>query len=572
MRKWATVVFLVVAGCSFNSSNPQTIENSCVDDASCPVGVCDRGICIDDTGASVEVAIEVLRDESNPQGTTPASWAFPTQSFSGASTRDLVLPATRQVRGLVLWKGLSVPATLRFVRRMSGSVAPLKPVPVEVETLRDTAGGDTPDAYDFSVVLVAGETYDVVVLPSSDMVMAPAEAPAPAIRSLPPLYLELVVDDGDSTEPVRFDVVFPPELDEECTDSVATRCTLVAQVLSSDGEEEVPEPGLQVRAITRDARRVVSSIGETDETGRFAIRIGDAGPGYLIRVTSSVGRDPFPAVSVDPAMAFEDDPNEKTIYIPRLNRVQFSGQVRDQNDRPVPGATARFLSDAIFDGSELGLEGSFGGSATTSEDGRFSVELLPGLYLTTVTPPEDVENSWGMLSTEVLVSENLTSTDTFIVPSQIGLRGSVTTFAEEAAAGVTVLARARLGADPNAIHRSQEVVSDALGGFAMSVDSGLYDMHLKVPSETGFGWLVEPELAMSLERGDLARDYRLEPPIPIYGVVRTSTGDAVPNAMVRAHVMMVADGTTTRAIQVADTASEEDGSYRLLIAPDLDDQ
>ena len=38
-----------------------------------------------------------------------------------------------------------------------------------------------------------------------------------------------------------------------------------------------------------------SSIAETDENGHFAIRIGEAVSDYLIRVTFSVGRDPFPA-------------------------------------------------------------------------------------------------------------------------------------------------------------------------------------------------------------------------------------------------------------------------------------
>ncbi len=52
------------------------------------------------------------------------------------------------------------------------------------------------EGLDFSTVLVAGGTYDVVVLPSSDMVMLPTEASAPAIRRLPPMYMELQIEDG----------------------------------------------------------------------------------------------------------------------------------------------------------------------------------------------------------------------------------------------------------------------------------------------------------------------------------------------------------------------------------------
>ena len=568
--RWAWV-FVVLVGCSFDSSGIQAIRNSCANDAGCPVGVCEGNICIDDSGAAVSIAIEVLRAPSDVEGVAPESWTFAPESFSGSSTRDLILPATRQVRGVVRWDGLRVPATLRFVRRMSDEVAPLKPVAVEVETLPEVAGGEGPESYDFSAALVAGETYDVVVLPSSDMVMAPTQqASMPAIRSLPPLYLELLVEKGDPLEPFRFDVAFPPSLGDACMGNVDTVCELVAYVFSLAGEVELPEAGLQVRAIDRKTALVVSSVAETDENGRFAIRIGDTAPDYLIRVTSSVGGDPFAAVSVDPELAFAD---EKRIYVPRLPKVQSSGRVSDVDDSPVPGATVRFLSTGIFDESSLGLEGSFSASATTNQDGSFEVELLPGLYSITVTPPEDVENTWGVLSTTALVGGELKTIEELIVPSQIGLRGLVTTFQDESAPGVSVLARARQGDDLGAIHRSQEAVSDDLGSFAMSVDTGAYDVHVKVSSDTGFAWLVEPELAMSDESGDMARNYRLDPPIPVQGVIRSGDGETVSDAPIRAYMLTSAEGsTTTRPIQVAETVSGEDGSYRLLIAPRLGDE
>jgi len=566
MRTWFMSALLLVAGCSFGESEFQTIENSCANDVDCVEGVCDGEICIDDSGTSVGVAIEVLRGSSEQQLAIPASWAFATESFS---PRDLVLPATRQVRGTVRWDGLPVPATLRFVRQMADSVAPLSPVPVEVDTLRETADGNGGSDYDFTVVLVAGETYDVAVLPSTDMVMAPgepaAEASAPAIRSLPPLYLELPVDDGDVAEPLRFDIAFPADLTNSCADAADTGCTLEAVIVSSDGEMKLPEQGLQVRAIDRQTARVVSSIGETDENGRFLIRIGDTTSGYLIRVTSSPGGDSFPSVSVDPEVVFAGE----SIEIPRLKPVQFSGQVRDTSDSPVPGATVRFLSTDIFDGSQLGLEGSFGGSAITNEEGNFRTELLPGEYSITVTPPEDVENAWGVLSLESPVDEDSTEAGTLIVPAQIALRGVVGTFDDELAAGITVLARARLGTD-STVNRSQETVSNDLGAFAMSADAGSYDVHVKVPSETGFAWLVEPELLMSAERGSVTRAYELDPPIPVRGVVRASDGQAMPGAVIRAYVLTASEGSPSRTIQVAETTSAEDGSYRLLIAPRLD--
>jgi hypothetical protein len=145
----------------------------------------------------------------------------------------------------------------------------------------------------------------------------------------------------------------------------------------------------------------------------------------------------------------------------------------------------------------------------------------------------------------------------------------VTTFRDEPAPGLTVVARARSAPDTVALHRSQEVVSNSIGAFAMTVDDGVYDMLVKVPPETGFAWLVEPDLPVNAQTGDLARLYRLAPPIVMRGFVRASDGSPVPDAAIRGYVLSDAQGQPRR-IQIAETASREDGSYQLLIAPGFD--
>ena len=118
---------------------------------------------------------------------------------------------------------------------------------------------------------------------------------------------------------------------------------LEAKVLSSDGEVKLPEAGLQVRAIDRETGRVVSSIGETDENGDFAIRIGDTTSDYLIRVTSSAGGDPFPAVSVDPELVQTLAQANRSTF--RASNPFSSAAEFATDDRPVAGATVRFLID-----------------------------------------------------------------------------------------------------------------------------------------------------------------------------------------------------------------------------------
>ena len=92
------LVFLLLAGCSFESAPvTEMVDNRCGSDADCQAGVCDGRICIDDSDAAVEVAIEVVGSASEAQRVIPASWAFGSEPFSGSNVRDLILPATREV-------------------------------------------------------------------------------------------------------------------------------------------------------------------------------------------------------------------------------------------------------------------------------------------------------------------------------------------------------------------------------------------------------------------------------------------------------------------------------------------
>ena len=555
----------LVAGCSFGSTEPLVpVANVCVDDFDCTRGVCDGEICIDDTNAFVEIAVEVVGPPADGTSSVPLSWAFTTERFSGSNVRDWVLPATREVIGSVRWDGTPVPASIRFVRRMPDAVRPLKAVPVTVDTARGALASDAA-SFDFRVSLVDGETYDVAILPTDDVVTSPAEASAPAIRSLPPIYLQKAIRGGDPADPIRLDVEFPSDLTERCTDTKTTGCTLEATILAFDGETDAPEAGLQVRAVDKATGLVVSSIGETSETGTFAIRIGPNSPQYSIRVTSSLGRAPFPSVSVDPNLLFSADSPTRVIRIPRLDPVQYSGRVRDEEGASVPGASVRFLSGGIFDGSQLGLVGSFTGSATTNEDGSFGVQLLPGLYSVVVTPPEEDESRWGVLAAEALVVDDGGTEETFVVPPKFELVGGVTTFNDETAVGVTVLARARQTAQYEMANRSKEAVSEADGIFRMQMDRGLYDMHVKIPEYTGYAWLVEPGLVME---SNVLRNYHLSPPIPIEGVLFSSESAPVPGAQLRAYILS-REGSESRLLQVAETTTDAEGKYRLLIAPRL---
>ncbi|MDH3623846.1 MAG: carboxypeptidase-like regulatory domain-containing protein [Myxococcales bacterium] len=560
------LLLAVICGCDFGSDEVMPLVNDCAGEGDCVQGVCDDGICIDDSSSEVTIAVQVLRGNADIQGQTPAGWTFAPETFSRASERDYTLPPIRQVVGAVRWQGTPVPATLRFTRRMGESVAALSAPPVEVDTVREATEGDDPSNVDYSTVLVAGQRYDVAVVPSSDVIQS-ADQTAAAIRSLPPIYTSVELDDVIDGA-FRFDVRFPDTLDLECAMNQLSGCELRGTVLSCDGQNDTPAVGLQVRAVEKESGRVVSSVGETGQLGEFAIRVSDQAAAYVLLVTAGAGSDPFPSVSVDLDLVFINDPARRRILVPRVDPVQYTGAVRDEEGRGVQGATVRFSSIEIFEQCELGLAPTFSTSTTTNEEGSFSLELLPGRYNVIVTPPEDSENAWAPVSAEAfVVDELITELEDLVLPSQIALFGSCKTFNEDPASGVTILARAR--GNVGDLQRSQETVSSQSGTFRMNVDAGRYDMLIKVADVTGFPWLIEPELVMSREGGDMMRDYTLPPPIVVRGTVQAASGAFVGGAPIRAYIFEDDDGET-RPIQVAETISADDGSYRLLISPALD--
>lgn len=557
------VLCAALVGCSFGSNELVTLVNGCNGEGDCARGVCDQGICIDDSSSEVTVAVQVLRGASESQGAIPASWTFAPESFSRVSERDYTLPPIRQVVGVVRWQGAPVPATLRFSRRMGEAVSTLSAVPVEVNTFSD--GGEAgPGNVDYSTVLVVGERYDVAVVPTSDVIQT-ADQPAAAIRSLPPIYTSVELDDVVDGA-FRFDVQFPDALDVECGVSQLFGCTLTGTVLSFDGQIQTPAIGLQVRAIEKESGRVVSSIGETSQFGDFAIRVSDQAGPYVLRVTAGAGSDPFPSVSVDLDLAFINDPAQRRILVPSAEPVRSSGAVRDEEGRSVQGATVRFTSNEIFEQSELGLAGTFSATTTTTGDGSFSLELLPGLYDVIVTPPEDMNNAWAPLAAQAFIADDVALAD-LVLPSQIGLSGSCATFAGDPASGVAIVARAR--GEIGELQRSRLTATDLEGAFRMTVDPGRYDMLIKVADATGYPWLVEPELVMSREMGATMRDYTLPPPIVVRGTLRASSGAVISGAAIRAYIFEN-DGGNAYPIQVAETVSAPDGSYQVLISPTLD--
>jgi hypothetical protein len=66
--------------------------------------------------------------------------------------------------------------------------------------------------------------------------------------------------------------------------------------------------------------------------------------------------------------------------------------------------------------------------------------------------------------------------------------------------------------------------------------------------------------------GEVARSYRLVPPVPVEGRVLAADGSPAAGVQLRAYAF-AGDGAERRLLQVAQTTTDEEGAYRLLIAP-----
>ena len=562
-RSVATIVLVALVGCDFSGEDEVTaLDNTC--NGQCAAGVCDDGICVSDSEDGVRVVVEILQSTTDIEGDTPLSWAFEPEEFSKVTERSYVLPAIAEVIGTVRWGELRVPASLRFTRTMSETLQSVSPTTVEVVTLRDASESEDGLVFDYSARLVAGARYDVVVEPTSDVLLAFGDDSPSALGTLPPLYIDGIGIEAPPGGSFELGIDYPSSLVDPCAPDRLVECTLSGEILSTDGETEIAQPGLRVRAVQRETGRIVSSITETNENGMFEVRVSAQAGEYVLRVTPGTGSEAFPSLSFDPAFFFPQDPILR-ILVPRIQPVQFSGRVADSVERAVPNAAVQLSSDAIFDPS-LQIVGSFSASATTDAEGRFSASLLPGVYQITVTPPEDVERTWGALAVESQRVQAGTEDVDLRLPSQVGLQGEVQTFDGDPAGGVTVQARS-LGVLVDGA-RTQQTTSDLEGVYAMSLDEGIYDVSVRVTSESGFPWLVQSTQVLGR---DAERNYTLPPPVVVRGTVRSSDSMPVSAAPIRAYVLLLPglSADRQRPVQVAQTQTDEDGNYRLLFAPIL---
>lgn len=273
--------------------------------------------------------------------------------------------------------------------------------------------------------------------------------------------------------------------------------------------------------------------------------------------------------------------------------VKLEGQLaRAADGAPLTGAVSVVSTNiaGVDDGIIAWFQASV--DVTAESDGIFSLELPPGNYLVHAVPGAVVgDNSAGNDSLSSLETEWQIAAG---VPFQAGkvleLKPSSVVTGESSFEGAEV----RVSASPKTVlpfnqafgfspflprGRSGLVNSSR---FAVSVDTGRFDISVRAPETLGFGWFVKPGVEVTDAPQDLGR-VSLKAPSALRG---TTTGlfverDAVVSKVigscsVRAYAYLDKDFAYTRdsssavsVVQVAETRSDEQGAFRLLVPSSL---
>ncbi len=558
-----SLVLLLASACSFAPAQPSLL-NACGSDAECGSARCEveAGRCVNDA-VGYPLALEVVPGSSLSEEPLP-TWTATPETLTAPMERDLTLPPYVDLVGRLRWGGARVPAELVFT-----SVDVIgRTTKVRVQTFREEQRIGDVDA-DFRVRLATNRMYEVDVRPSSESM---PDASISWLEALPPLrVLQVETPPYDPERPANFvwpvELGWPEDFSTPCGGSLVAACTLSGLVVSLDGETEMPEGGLQVRAVDAETGRTVSSTAVTTDEGVFSIVTSPDVERYLLRVNRGTDRELFPTVTVDPAFLFGGDAR---IRVPTVDVVTYRGFVRTPGDDDIAGATMRFTSTDVLD-EGVGLTGSYTTTIETNGRGDFDVDLLAGSYQVVITPPEGSSSVFTEVAIPLSAGSGVIQGQRFELPDRSRFGGVVSTAFGEVVTSIPVNAAA-LGWEPGPddslafpFNRSNDAVSDETGQFELRLDLGAYDVFVKPPMDSNYSWVVAPSVRVgSLERTRM-EDFVLEAPVPVHGRVERTEGALEPGGEVRAWAQ-TEDG---RFIEVGRARIDETGAYELLLPHSL---
>jgi len=275
--------------------------------------------------------------------------------------------------------------------------------------------------------------------------------------------------------------------------------------------------------------------------------------------------------------------------------VHVHGQVTSRST-PVPVAATVTLVAKTITGIDPGVLTSFVRTASVGDDGQFDVYLLPGTYRVLTVPQSPLDPSFG--------DETPLAADTrdWIVPSTpeeqagkvIGLADSLSVTGAVVDATDNAVATAQVQAVASPLSVQADALQQALagaplvprasadavasdGGFRLKTDPGTFDISVRPNANTGFAWLVLPNVPVtSASAGLNLGRVRMSWPVSYGGTVTQGVdGPPVPGALVRAYVYSEGNEYTADAshadslLQIAEARANAAGVFQLLVPAEL---
>ncbi|MFH1809622.1 MAG: carboxypeptidase-like regulatory domain-containing protein [Pseudomonadota bacterium] len=322
---------------------------------------------------------------------------------------------------------------------------------------------------------------------------------------------------------------------------------------------------VQLRALvgTPPERRTVSSSAITlateDARGQFELLLpSDLTSGLQLHITPTSSNPFFPVLTLE-GLDLDTDTDLGDIAVGDVGLpVEVSGLIRGPSG-PVVGASVSFVG-AVGNGL-------FSTSSVTGADGRYTVNLLPGLYQVVAVP--SVTSSAGL--SEVLdpvlvdrVAPGVTQIDLQAQP-RARYSGTVRDRDGLGVRGATLRA-SRRGNAPEAqpgpaddVRTVFETRTDAQGTYELRVDPGLYELSVVPPSDALLPWRSDLLVA---GLGDVERDVELYAAAPFGGrITDEETGDALAGGLVRAFLVL----DDQRVVLVGEDLSDQSGDFSIVL-------
>lgn len=605
----------MLAGCASDGVFRSSMDNRCVDDADCPGARCDRvqHICVA-ADARTEVVFFARPPETRTSNDAVATVLEPRTVQSNAGEVQIQLQHPQRVIGIVQAPRLdpttqrlrTVPIAARLRFRRHGSIAALEP-PVEVQTsieprTETIAGRDYTFTYS-APRLIPGD-YDVTVIPATNTDAALS----------PPFYDVAQVRVDETGAPTVLEYTYPTHL---------AHLSGVVQ-----DETGAPVAGLTVRCVdvARGGATISTSV-VTKADGAFDLLLAPNRPGlqpgmsddWLLELsteldrTSGVASEPYRSnsrlVSRMVFRASRASLGASTIYtgitvrLPArrgftpllagatraevctdcvLVQQRIEGSDSAGQTIALPGTQVELRNDLVLGPLPEGQSAWFEAQVTTDSAGDFEAALPPGTYRAIVTPADDrfaitrrtLEVGDPSGGAQQMAREQRGAVLT--VEGRATVAGLVTNALRNTPMGDVVIEAvpfpsAPTEACPSADRpaRSNQVRSNAQGGFGLPLDPGQYRLIARPAPGSGFAVTVyAPSVCVTEGSAQvtLAEPVALVSPLAVQGrvVLGGTSQDPIANAEVRAFARL-RSGSTPLDIEIAHATADASGRFSFLV-------